>query len=155
MDALRRALLKSAGASCAISALLAAGLLKPTRVLAAEWSRQAFTASNLADSLKAYGAQGSIESRDIVISTAEITENGAQVPVDIASNIPGSQSIAVFIEKLMPLAASLSFANGALPQVRIQLKMAESTRVRVVVRAADGKVYHANRDVKVTLGGCG
>lgn len=156
MDALRRALLKSAGASCAISALLAAGLLKPTRVLAAEWSRQAFTASNLADSLKAYGAQGSIESRDIVISTAEITENGAQVPVDIASNIPGSQSIAVFIEKNpMPLAASLSFANGALPQVRIQLKMAESTRVRVVVRAADGKVYHANRDVKVTLGGCG
>jgi predicted secreted protein len=33
--------------------------------------------------------------------------------------------------------------------------MAESTRIRVVVRAADGKIYHANRDVKVTLGGCG
>jgi sulfur-oxidizing protein SoxY len=156
MDALRRALLKSAGATCTISALLVAGLLKPTRVLAAEWPRQAFTATSLADSLKAYGGQSSIESRDIVISTAEITENGAQVPVDITSNIPGSQSIAVFIEKNpMPLAASLSFANGALPQVRIQLKMAESTRIRVVVRAADGKTHHANRDVKVTLGGCG
>lgn len=156
MDHQRRAVLKSAGATCTISALLAAGLLKPTRVLAADWQRRTFMATSLAESLKAYGAQTSAENRDIVISTAEITENGAQVPIDIASNIPGTQSIAVFVEKNpMPLAASFSFASGALPQVRLQLKMAESSRVRIVVKAGDGKIYHANRDVKVTLGGCG
>jgi sulfur-oxidizing protein SoxY len=157
MDPLRRDLLKSAGTSFTISTLLASGLLKPKVVLAADWrQRQAFTATTLGESLKAYGAQSSMETRDIIISTAEITENGAQVPIEIVSNIPGDQSIAVFVEKNpMPLAASLNFANGALPQVRLQLKMAESSRLRVVVKAADGKIYHANREVKVTLGGCG
>lgn len=156
MDPLRRTLLKSAGTSCAIAALLAAGLLKPTRVLAVEWQRQAFSATSLGESLQAYGTQNSAESRDIVINAAEITENGAQVPIEVVSNIPGKQSIAVFVEKNpAPLAASLSFANGALPQVRLQLKMAESSRVRIVVKAADGKTYHADREIKVTLGGCG
>jgi sulfur-oxidizing protein SoxY len=148
--------LRAASASCTIPALLAAGLLKPLRVLAAEWPRAAFTATSLGESLKAYVAQNSIESRDIVISAAEITENGAQVPIEVVSNIPGNQTIAVFVEKNpMPLAASMNFANGALPQARLQLKMAESSRVRVVVKTADGKTYHANREVKVTLGGCG
>jgi sulfur-oxidizing protein SoxY len=156
MNPLRRVLLKSAGATGAIGALLVAGLLKPTRVLAAEWQGKAFTATNLGQSLKAYGAENSTESRDISISAADVSENGAQVPIDIVSNIPGSQTIAVFVEKNpMPLAASLSFANGALTQVRLQLKMAESSRVRVAVKAADGKTYHASREIKVTLGGCG
>lgn len=156
MDSLRRTLLRSAGATGAIGVLLAAGLLRPTRVLAAEWNRQAFAATNLADSLKAYGASNSVESRDIVISAADISENGAQVPVNIVSNIPGSQTLAVFIEKNpTPLAASMSFANGALPQARLQFKMAESSRIRAVIRAADGKTYHASREIKVTVGGCG
>lgn len=156
MDHQRRAVLKSAGATCTISALLAAGLLKPTQVLAADWQRRAFMATSLTESLKSYGAQASAENRDIAISTAEITENGAQVPIEIASNIPGTQSIAVFVDKNpTPLAASFSFFGDALPQVRLQLKMAESSRVRVVIKSSDGKIYHANREVKVTLGGCG
>lgn len=156
MDRLRRALLKSAGATFTISTLLAAGLFKPSRALAAEWQRRAFTATNLGDALRAYGTQNSAENRNIVINAAEITENGAQVPIEIISNIPGSQTIAVFVEKNpMPLAASVNFSNGALPQLRLQLKMAESSQVRVVVKTADGKIHHANREVKVTLGGCG
>lgn len=153
---LRRHLLRSAGAGSALLALAAAGLLKPTQVLAAEWQRSAFTATTFADALKAYGAPNSAESRDILVSAPEIAENGAQVVVDITSNIAGNQSIAIFAEKNpMPLAASMSFANGALPQLRIPLKLAESTRVRIVVKAADGKTYHAQREIKVTLGGCG
>jgi len=86
----------------------------------------------------------------------DIAENGAQVPLEVVSNIAGSQTIAVFVDKNpLPLAASLSFAKGALARVRLQLKMAESSRIRIVVRAADGKTYHASREVKVTLGGCG
>ncbi len=155
MNPLRRILLKSAGATGAVSLLLAAGLVKPARVLAAEWQRQAFIATSFNESLKAYGAEHSLDSRDIVIGAPDISENGAQVPIDIVSNIPGNQTIAVFVEKNpTPLAASLSFANGALPQVRLQLKMAESSRLRVTVKAADGKTYHAGREIKVTLGGC-
>lgn len=150
MDPLRRILLKSAAISTA------AGLLRPTRVLAADWNRPAFNATSLVEALKAHGAQNSLESREIVINAPEIADNGAQVPVEIVSNLPGNQTLSVFIEKNpMPLAASLSFANGALPQARLQFKMAESSRLRAVIKTADGKFHHAHREIKVTLGGCG
>lgn len=156
MNTLRRVLLKSAGASGAIGALFIAGLLKPARAFADNLQRQAFSATSFNQALKSYGAERSVESRDILISAAEISENGSQVPVEITSNIPGNQTIAVFVEKNpIPLAASISFANGALPYTRIQLKMAESSRIRVVVKTADGEIYHASREIKVTLGGCG
>jgi len=155
-DRLRRLLLKAAGAGIGVGALLAADLLKPTAVLAADWNRAAFSATSLSEAIRAAGASGSIDSGSIVIKTVEIAENGAQVPLEVTSNVPDSQSISIFVEKNpMPLAASLSFAKGALARVRLQLKMAESSRIRVVVRAADGKNYHASREVKVTLGGCG
>ena len=156
IDPLRRIILKSAGASGAIGMLLASGLLRPTGVLAADWNRPAFTATSLPDAIKASGLTGSVESSGIVIKMVDIAENGAQVPLEVVSNIAGSQTIAVFVDKNpLPLAASLSFAKGALARVRLQLKMAESSRIRIVVRAADGKTYHASREVKVTLGGCG
>ncbi len=71
-------------------------------------------------------------------------------------SLTGNQTISIFVEKNpMPLAASFAFANGALPQVRVPLKMAETSRVRAVVKATDGKLWHAQREIKVTLGGCG
>lgn len=156
MNPLRRTLLKSAGATGTIGALLAAGLLQPIRVLAADWQRPAFSATSFKESLKAWGAETSSETRDIAINAAEISENGAQVPIEIVSHVAGTQSIAVFVEKNpLPLAASFTFSNGAIAQVRVQLKMAESSRIRVTARAADGKTYHASREIKVTLGGCG
>jgi sulfur-oxidizing protein SoxY len=154
-DPLRRHLLRAAGAGTALAMLTSAGLLTPRRVLAADWPRSAFTATSFNDALKNNGSTGSAESRDIVFSAPEIAENGAQVVVEVTSNLPGSQNIAVFAEKNpMPLAASFNFANGALPQVRVPLKLAETTRVRAVVRTADGKLWHAQREIKVTLGGC-
>lgn len=156
VDRLRRLLLKVASASGSIGVLLAAGVLKPASVLAADWNRTAFTATSLSEALRAAGAAGSVASGSIVIKTVEIAENGAQVPVEVISNLSGSQTLAVFVDKNpMPLAASLSFTNGSLPRVRLPLKMAESSRIRVVVWTADGKTYHASREVKVTLGGCG
>jgi sulfur-oxidizing protein SoxY len=152
---LRRRLLRSGGATAALVALAAAGLLKPVRVLAAEWQRDAFTATTFAGALKAYAAASSAESRDIVMTAPDVAENGAQVVIEVSSNLPGSQSISIFAEKNpMPLAASVQFANGALPQLRIPLKLAETMRIRAVVKTADGKVWHAQREIKVTLGGC-
>ncbi len=152
---LRRLLIRSAAGAAAVGALCSTGLLRPRQVLAAEWNRAGFTATSLAEALKASGATASVESGAITIKAVEISENGAQVPCEIISSIANSQSIAVFVDKNpMPLAASMSFANGALPRVRLQLKMAESSRIRVVVKTDDGKTYHASREVRVTLGGC-
>jgi sulfur-oxidizing protein SoxY len=153
IDALRRHLLQASGAATTLGLLTA---LVPVRVLASEWKRNAFTATSLGNAVKAYGAAASAESRDIVMNAPEIAENGAQVVVEISSNLPGSQTIAVFVDKNpMPLAASFTFSGGAIPQVRVPLKMAESSRVQAIVRTADGKYWHAQREIKVTLGGCG
>lgn len=156
MIELRRHFLKGGISAAILSPLIASGLLIPTAVLAAEWNRNAFSARNIGDALKAYGVSGAVENRDIVINAPEIAENGAKVEIEISSSLPSTRSLAVFADKNpMPLCASLELSGQMLPFARIQLKLSESTRLRVVVRTGDGKTHVAFREVKVTLGGCG
>ena len=69
--------------------------------------------------------------------------------------MPGTQSIAVLVEKNpFPLAGKFDFMDGAVPFVKLNVKMGESSIVRVVAEAG-GKYYAATREVKVTIGGCG
>src|SRR5574343_823848 len=156
MCELRRKFLKAGASGAVLSPLLGSGLLIPTRVLAAEWSKTAFTARNINDALKAYGVANAAETRDIVINAPEIAENGAKVEIEVSSNIANTRSLAIFADKNpMPLCSAIEFSGPALPYVREQLKMSETTRIRVVARTSDGKSHVAFREVKVTLGGCG
>ena len=135
-------------------ALLGLLLTKPLSVLAA-WNEQAFAAKTTADALKGIGAAGTVPSKDIVIEAPQIAENGAVVPIEISSNIPGTTSIAVVIEKNpFPLAGKFDFKEGALPFVKLNVKMGETSDVRVVA-VAGGKHFSATREIKVTIGGCG
>lgn len=157
-DPSRRHFLRAGQASLALVALAAAGVLRPGRVIASElppWQRPAFTAHSFNEALKAWGAADSTASPEIIFRAPEIAENGAQVVVDVESRLAGSQSIAVFAEKNpMPLVASVRFHAAALPQLRLPLKLAETMRVRAVVKTDDGRVFHAERKIGVTLGGC-
>ncbi|MBP6187585.1 MAG: thiosulfate oxidation carrier protein SoxY [Azonexus sp.] len=156
MSELRRKFLKSGASAALLAPLIGSGLLMPTRVLAAEWNKNAFTARSASDALKAYGSASTAESRDIVINAPEIAENGAKVEVEITSNIASTRSIAIFADKNpMPLSSVFEFSGPVLPYVKAQLKMAETTRLRAVVKTTDGKSYVAFREIKVTLGGCG
>jgi sulfur-oxidizing protein SoxY len=129
-------------------------LAKPLTVLAA-WNEQAFGAKTAADALKNIGASAAAPSKDIVIEAPQIAENGAVVPIEISSNIPGTTSIAVVIEKNpFPLAGKFDFKEGALPFVKLNVKMGETSDVRVVA-VAGGQQYVATREIKVTIGGCG
>jgi sulfur-oxidizing protein SoxY len=137
-----------------ILAALGILLLKPLAVLAA-WNEQAFGAKTPADALKGIGAASPAPSKDIVIDAPQIAENGAVVPIEIASNIPGTTAIAVVIEKNpFPLAGRFEFKEGALPFVKVNVKMGETSDVRVVAFAG-GKQFSASREIKVTIGGCG
>jgi len=135
-------------------ALLGFLLAKPLSVLAA-WNEQAFGAKTAADALKGIGASGAAPSKDIVIDAPQIAENGAVVPIEISSNVPGTSAIAVVIEKNpFPLAGRFEFKEGALPFVKLNVKMGETSDVRVVAFAG-GKQFTATREIKVTIGGCG
>jgi sulfur-oxidizing protein SoxY len=144
MNRLRRTLLGA----------LAAMLAKPFAALAA-WNENAFGAKTPQDALKGIGAAGAAPSKDIVIEAPQIAENGAVVPIEIESNIPGTSSLAVVLEKNpFPLAAKFDFKEGALPYVKVNVKMAETSDVRVVATAG-GRHYVATKEIKVTIGGCG
>ena len=147
MKPLRRRILQAFGA-------LVGSLIIPLRAFAA-WNKEAFGSKTAADALKSLGAAGSAESRDIAIEAPQIAENGAVVPIEITSNVPHTRSIAVVIEKNpFPLAAKFDFGDGAMPYVKVNVKVGESSFVRVVVEAG-GKFYAASKEIKVTIGGCG
>jgi sulfur-oxidizing protein SoxY len=129
-------------------------LAKPLAALAA-WNDAAFGAKTTADALKGIGAGTSAPSKDIVIDAPQIAENGAVVPIEVSSNVPGTTSIAVLIEKNpFPLASRFEFKDGALPYVKLNVKMGETSDVRVIAEAG-GRHYVATREIKVTIGGCG
>jgi len=124
-------------------------------VLAAAWNKDAFGAKTAADALKSLGAAGAAPSSALTIEAPEIAENGAVVPIEITSRIPGTTAIAVLVEKNpFPLAGQFQFLEGALPFVKLNVKMGETSEVRVVATAG-GKHHVATREVKVTVGGCG
>ena len=155
MDLLRRTVLKGAGAGGVLAGLLAAGVLKPTLAYANDWNKAAFEAKDFDVALKAVGAEGAAANAALVMKAPEIAENGAVVPIDVTSNIPNTTSIAILVKKNpFPLSSSFEFSNGAVGDVSVRLKVAETSVIQAIAKA-DGKVYSAQKEVKVTVGGCG
>jgi sulfur-oxidizing protein SoxY len=153
MHQTRRSFIKAGGAA-ALLAAFAAALLQPGRALAA-WNKGAFEAKSAVDAMRALGMANAEDSKAIEIRAPEIAENGAVVPIDITSNIPGTTSISVFIEKNpFPYTGTFDFSQGSVPYVHLRVKIGESSPVRVVATAG-GKHYTTVKEVKVTIGGCG
>ena len=151
MHPIRRTVLKFTGA---LAALSAAGLMRAGEALAAPWNKGGFESKAVDDALKSLSAANLIESKDIVITAPDIAENGAVVPIAVASKVPNTQSISIIVEKNpFPLAATFDIAGND-PYVSTRLKMGQTSNVRAVVKA-DGKYYAAVKEVKVTIGGCG
>ena len=154
MNTLRRNVLKGAGSASAVAVAVAAGLMKPTAVMAA-WNKTAFEAKSTDEAMKSLGATGAIDSKAITIKAPDIAENGAVVPVEVTSTLPNTTKIAIIAEKNgTPLAGSYEFSNGAAGYVSTRIKMGNTSLVRAVVTAG-GKTYTAAKEVKVTIGGCG
>jgi len=136
--------------------LAAAGWLAPETAAAQAWNKNAFEAKTMDETMKAFGGGAPAQSKDIVfVSTPDIAENGAVVPIGITSSIPKTESIAILIEKNPNmLAASFDIPAGTDPSVSTRVKMGQSSNVYALVKA-DGKYYVAAKEIKVTLGGCG
>ncbi|MFP5349276.1 MAG: thiosulfate oxidation carrier protein SoxY [Gammaproteobacteria bacterium] len=151
----RRVFLKGALASSVVAVAAGAGLLRPTRVLAAEWPKDAFAAKSVADVLKSlYGGGQASASADVKIKAPIQAENGAVVPISVSTTLPNVQAIGILVEKnATPLVANTEL-SGAGGYFSARMKMAESSNVQVVVKAG-GKLYTAKQMVKVTVGGCG
>jgi len=151
MNGKRREVLKAGGSAGVLAMAAVAGLVKTGEVLAQEWNKAAFDTKSVADTVKALGGSGSAPSSAIEITAPDIAENGAVVPIAVESRLPRTQAIAILIEKNPnTLSAEFAIPSGTDPFV----KMAETSNIYALV-VADGKYFHAVKEIKVTIGGCG
>jgi sulfur-oxidizing protein SoxY len=153
-DMKRRLFLKATLAAGAVGVAAGAGLLTPRAVLAA-WNEAAFQAEAIGDALKeGLGSDAVSDSPEVSIDAPDNPENGAVVPVAVATTLSGVQSIALLVEKnLRPLCGVFHLGKRTKPEVSIRVKVRESADIIAVVKAGD-KLYSAQKAVKVTVGGC-
>jgi sulfur-oxidizing protein SoxY len=141
--------------SAAVAALLGAAGVLPARAQTA-WNRAAFESKTIDDVIKALGIAKPVESRDIVFTAPDIAENGAVVPIGASTTLPGVKRIAFLVEKNpTTLAGVFEFSDAVETSVSTRVKMAQTSNVLAVAITGDGKVLFAQKEVKVTLGGCG
>ena len=152
----RREILKAGGGAGVMALAVAAGLLEPEEAFAQQqWNKPAFSTRSFADTVKALGGGGSTESAEIRLTAPDIAENGAVVPISVESRLPKTQMIAIMVEKNPnTLSADFEIPDGTDPFVTTRVKMAETSNIYALVKA-DGKYYHAVKETKVTIGGCG
>lgn len=136
---------------------VAAGIMRPEEAWAVqqEWNKEAFKATKVDDVIKAFGGSDAAESDKITLTAPDIAENGAVVPVGIASSLPKTTQISILVPKNPnALAAHFDLSEDTLPDVATRIKMGGTSDVYALVKA-DGKFYTAHKEIKVTLGGCG
>ena len=155
MNTTRRTFLKSSAAASVVGVAVSAGLLTPRAVFAA-WPKAAFEATELDAALtSAFGSTNLTESSDIKLKAPDIAENGAVVPITVTSNIAGTETISIIVpNNSNPLTASFTLSSNSEGFVSTRIKMGKTSDVVVVVKA-NGKLYTAKKEVKVTIGGCG
>ncbi len=90
----RRQMLKQ---SAALAGLAATAAWLPATALA--YSKDAFEAKSVADALKAVGAGAPAESKDVTITGPDIAENGAVVPLSVATTLGGVKQLMLLVEK--------------------------------------------------------
>jgi sulfur-oxidizing protein SoxY len=150
MNNSRRVALKTTGA---FATLVSLGLITQSQAQAAV-DRAGFEVKTLAEALKAVGGTPA-SSDQVTVVAPDIAENGAVVPVGATSKLPNTTEIYLIVEKNpMPLSAGFVIPAGTAADVQTRLKMGQSSNVVAVVKA-DGKLFSASKETKVTLGGCG
>ena len=150
----RRQSLRAASGLGVYAALVAVGLLPAGRASAQQFA-SAFQTKSIADTLKALGAGTPSDSKDVVINSPDIAENGAVVPVGVVSALSGVEAIAILIEKNPnPLAASFMLPPGTEASVQTRVKMGQTSDVYALVKVG-GQFLMTKKEIKITLGGCG
>lgn len=141
--------------SAAVAAMLAGAGLLPARAQST-WNRAAFESKSVDDVIKGLGIAKPVESKDLLFTAPDIAENGAVVPIAASTALPGVKRLAFLVEKNpTTLAAVFEFTDAVETSIGTRIKMGQTSNVLAVAIMGDGKVLYAQKEVKVTLGGCG
>jgi sulfur-oxidizing protein SoxY len=156
-SATRRLVLKGAGSVALIGAGFEMGFGTLPAFAAAndKYPEEAFKQKSDADAIKALYGKAAEASDKVKLDAPEIAENGAVVPIAVATTLPDVTSISFFVsENPNALAAAYVIPAGTVPAIANRLKMAKTCNVIAIVESS-GKLFSATKEVKVTVGGCG
>ena len=96
-----------------------------------------------------------IDSDMIKLKAPSIAENGSVVPVSVKTSLAEVKSISLFIENNpLPLTASFVMAPSSVPDVSLRVRMGKTSKIYAMVESG-GKLHRVQKEVKVTIGGCG
>lgn len=136
-----------------------AGMLASTGLFpqfAHAFNKTAFEAKSIADAAKAFGGGAPAESKDVQLTGPDIAENGAVVPLGVATALPGVKHLLIMVEKNPNvLVAKFDVNDAVVPNFQTRAKMGQSSDVYAVAIMNDGRTLFSKKEVKVTLGGCG
>ena len=144
--------------SVKVATLLAALGMLPSlaRAQGAGYNTAAFDAKTIADLMKTLGAGTPTESKDVTVTGPDIAENGAVVPVGASTALPGVKRMLLLVEKNPSvLTAAFDVTDAVETNFSTRVKMGQTSNVYAVAMMNDGKVLFAQKEIKVTLGGCG
>ena len=102
------------------------------------------------------GVSAPAENKAVTITGPDIAENGAVVPLGCSTTLPGVKRLLITVEKNPSMLCALFDVTDAIePSFNTRVKMGQSSNVMAIAIMNDGKVFFSQKEVKVTLGGCG
>ncbi|MGL4813043.1 MAG: thiosulfate oxidation carrier protein SoxY [Beijerinckiaceae bacterium] len=124
-------------------------------------STPALAKNNAEDLIKAFTGGKAVEKGKVKIDVPEIAENGNTVPMTVSVDSPMTADS--YVEKVLVVAdgnpnaglATFSFAPGGVAEANTRVRLAETQNIIAVAKTSDGKFYTEQKQVKVTIGGCG
>lgn len=143
----------SMGVVAAAAVLLPAGL---QAVNFRETKAEAWKAEKSPEAIKAMFGDGKLEATDKIKMTApKLAENGGSIPIKLKSDLD-IETIA-FFQDANPRSATVVFSvpEGQKVNYSFRVKMRQTAYVTVVAKTKDGKLHTLNKEIDVSIGGCG
>ena len=145
---------------------LSAGLVAAAAVLAPmtklnavnfrEAKPEAWKAEKSADAIKAMFGDGALLPTDKIKMVApKLAENGGSIPISLKSDLD-IETLA-FFQDANPRSATVVFTvpEGQKVDYAFRIKMRQTAYVTVVAKTKDGKLHTLNKEIDVSIGGCG
>lgn len=113
----------------------------------------ALDAANLDEAYKVM-CMSPIPSKEITIKAPELAENGAIIPVHIATSIPDTQQILIVVpENPYPLAAAFFLHKGMEPMAYTRIRMTNDATILAIIKTTR-ESFVAKHAVKVAVSDC-
>jgi len=121
-----------------------------------ETKPKAWEAEKSAEAIKAMFGDTALTPTDKIKMVApKLAENGGSIPITLKSDLD-IETLA-FFQDANPRSATIVFSvpEGQKVNYSFRIKMRQTAYVTVVAKTRDGKLHTLNKEIDVSIGGCG